>query len=75
VICENCPPTTKLERELGDVPIAIFWGKDHVATAMTGSQFDQRIIVPATIPARRGQFSNETKETIYRAILINPIRR
>ena len=73
VICENCPPTTKLERELGDVPIAIFWGKDHVATAMTGSQFDQRIIAPATIPALdKVQFSqNETKETILPSENIN----
>lgn len=65
VICENYPPATKLERELGDVPIAIFWGKDHVATAMTGSQLDQHKITPATIPsAEKAQVSQEeSKET------------
>jgi outer membrane protein OmpA-like peptidoglycan-associated protein len=65
VICDNCAPASKLEREPRDVSIAIFWGKDQVATAMTGSRLDQRIITLATRPAlKKVQVpQNESKET------------
>ncbi len=65
VMCENCAPATKLERELGDVLIAIYWGKAQVATAMTGSRLDQRVITPETIPVlEKVQVSQkESKQT------------
>ena len=38
VICGDCPPKTKLDRELAEVPISVFWGKERVISAATVSQ-------------------------------------
>jgi len=47
VICDDCTRTSKLERELADVPIAVWWGKETVASVLYKPRTERQIISPA----------------------------
>ncbi len=46
VICGDCPPATKLRRELGEVPLSLFLGKERVVPGGTVSQQEPVVELP-----------------------------
>ncbi len=53
VICEECGRSTRLERELGDVPLSVLWGKERVVSAGTSSLTQTPVTTPKPTPALR----------------------
>ncbi len=65
VICRDCAPATKLDRELGDVPISVFWGKKKVVSEGSVSQLGQatELSQPKSLPVKPQQAQSETKHS------------
>jgi len=63
VICRDWAPVTKLDRELGDVPISVFWGREKVVSVGSVSQPWQatELSQPKSLPVKPQQAQSETK--------------
>ncbi len=57
VICSECPLPTKLKRELKDIPLALYWGKEKAVSNATASG----PAVDQTVPALLGAYSEQEK--------------
>jgi outer membrane protein OmpA-like peptidoglycan-associated protein len=53
VICKECERSTRLERELGDVPLSVLWGREQVVSAGTSSLTQRPVITPKPTQALR----------------------